>query len=387
MEENKSALHSTYIIDGVQMKLTPAEILDGCLRSNAPGVEPSGDFAQIIDETLDPAPSAARFETARAKEYLEGIRSLPGPHEDCPMEYSDQYTRSRIAEALLDAIWRKGHFRLEDLSLEAEWKWNPGRLGNMAAFYSSTEAAADQIECLGICLSGYTYSETAASSRVTFNVGAAGRDEVEVKDDSEEELLSPSPFGSECPSIGHNRLTPASALPDRESWIIYIPFDSCDFRLGSSLLCKAFGSNGDPYPEVGDADYFIDCYEVVREFVEDGVVIAGTTVGAGGLMAAVAELLPGETEILADISGIMGAYGEKDATRVLFAEIPGVLIQIRDIDYDYVDAELLLQDIAYYPIGHPRPGSGGIMLREGGESGISGILQSLLNSQASEGED
>ena len=202
-----------------------------------------------------------------------------------------------------------------------------------------------------------------------------------------EELLAPSPFGSECPSIGHGRLTPETAAKDPESWLILIPFDSCDFRLGSSLLCKAFGSNGDPYPEIGDADYFMDCYEVVREFVEDKVVIAGQTVGAGGLMAALKKMLPEDTAIQLDISGIMSAYGERDAVRILFSEVPGALIQISDIDYDYVDAELLLQDIAYYPIGHPRTGSGGITLRSGGESGISGILQSLLNSQTSEGED
>lgn len=387
MKEKRSALHSTYIIDGVRMKLTPAEILDGCLRSSGDGRKSSGVFAQILDETLDPAPSAGRFEVARANEYLDSIRDISGTGEDCPMEYSDQYTRSRIEGALIDAIWRKGHFRLEDLSLKAEWKWNPGRLGNMAAFYSSAEAAADQIDSLGICLGGYTYSETAAGSRVTFKVEAAGKGKETVADGSDEELLFPSPFGSECPSIGRSVLTPPTAVPGPESWIILVPFDSCDFRLGSSLLCKAFGSNGDSYPEVGDADYFIDCYEVVREFVEDKVVIAGTTVGAGGLMAALDRMLPEGTEIMMDINGIMGAYGEKDATRVLFSEVPGVLIQIRDIDYDYVDAELLLQDIAYYPIGHPRPGSGGIMLKAGGESGISGILQSLLNSQASEGED
>ena len=117
------------------------------------------------------------------------------------------------------------------------------------------------------------------------------------------------------------------------------------------------------------------------------MVIAGQTVGAGGLMAALKKMLPENTGIQLDISGIMSAYGERDAVRILFSEVPGVLIQISDIDYDYVDAELLLQDIAYYPIGHPRTGSGGITLRSGGESGISGILQSLLNSQTSEGED
>ncbi len=54
-----------------------------------------------------------------------------------------------------------------------------------------------------------------------------------------------------------------------------------------------------------------------------------------------------------DISGIMSAYGEDKKLRILFSEVPGAIIQIKDSDYDYVDAEFLLQDIAYYPIGHP----------------------------------
>ena len=88
-----------------------------------------------------------------------------------------------------------------------------------------------------------------------------------------------------------------------------------------------------------------------------------------------------------DISGIMNAYDEDKSVRILFSEIPGALIQIKDIDYDYADAEFLLQDIAYYPIGHPVPGSGSIKVKSGRGGGISDILQSLLNSQASEGED
>ena len=88
-----------------------------------------------------------------------------------------------------------------------------------------------------------------------------------------------------------------------------------------------------------------------------------------------------------DVSGIMNAYDEDDSIRVLFSEVPGALIQIKDIDYDYVDAEFLLQDIAYYPIGHPVPRSRGIKVKTGRGGGISDILQSLLSSQASEGED
>ena len=83
---------------------------------------------------------------------------------------------------------------------------------------------------------------------------------------------------------------------------------------------------------------------------------------------------------------IREAYGELPV-RILFAEVPGVLIEIRDMDFDYVDAELILQDIAYFPLGHPIPGTDGIAVNYDSKSGVAGILQSLLTSQASEGED
>ena len=132
-----------------------------------------------------------------------------------------------------------------------------------------------------------------------------------------------------------------------------------------------------------DPDYFIDCFEVVRELVEDGIVLSGATVGDGGLMTALGNLC-GEMGIAADVSGLMKAYGEDDLVRILFSEVPGALIEIRDYDFDYIDAELLLQDVAYYPLGRPDR-RGRIMVSDTG--GISGILGSLLSEGAVEGED
>ena len=50
--------------------------------------------------------------------------------------------------------------------------------------------------------------------------------------------------------------------------------------------------------------------------------------------------------------------------RILFSEVPGVIFQINDSDYDYLDAELLLQDVMYFPLGHPvrRKGKVGAIL-------------------------
>ena len=87
-----------------------------------------------------------------------------------------------------------------------------------------------------------------------------------------------------------------------------------------------------------------------------------------------------------DISGIMTSYQESDPAKVLFGETPGVILQIHSNDYDYLDSQLILQDVAYYPLGHPSGSEAGVTFKESGKSNVADILASLLV-QASEGED
>ena len=385
MKEKTSALHSKYIIDGVSRRLTPAEMLDDCLASAEvkPNTE-SGEFEPVVDESTDPSPSMKKFQNQNVQGYLATVVSLLDEPRPFPAAYADPYTRGRIAKALLDAVWLNGHFKLGDLTIAAKWRWNCKPLGNMAAFYSSAEATADYINNLGICLSGYSFTESGRVCQTSFKVGAC--EKAESPDEDDIFLPEDAPFGSEHPVLGRRRAVPDKLVADPDSWIIYVPFDTCDFRLGGSLLCDALGQNGDNFPEIGDADYFIDCYEVIREFIEDRIAVSAATVCDGGLLTALKLMCSGDVGADIDISGIMSAYGEDKKLRILFSEVPGAIIQIKDSDYDYVDAEFLLQDIAYYPIGHPVTGTGEVNVKAGG-SGIANILQSLLGSQTSEGED
>lgn len=391
MKEKTSALHSEYIIDGIPRRFTPADILNGCLEQEEN--DASGkyeEFEPIVDESTDPSPASGRFEVKDVQDYLSKVSELVSTPRNCPSAFPEGFTKSRIAKALLDTMWMKGHFRLSDLTLTARWRWNPDPIGSMAAFYSSVEAAADYIDSLGICLNSYSFTESERVCQVAFKVAATDKPEDpddEIDPEDEIDLPGNAPFGSPHPVIGRRRAVPDKLVPDPESWLIFIPFDSCDFRLGDSLLCRTLGQTGDTPPEIGDGDYFIDCFEIVREFVEDKVVLSGMTVGDGGLLPALKAMCPEGLGAGVDVSGIMNAYDEDNSIRVLFSEVPGALIQIKDIDYDYVDAEFLLQDIAYYPIGHPDLRSRGIKVKTGRGGGISDILQSLLSSQALEGED
>jgi hypothetical protein len=373
MTELDNILYGQYIIDGVQMPLSPARMLRECTLE--PPLEPDGAPETLADEHLDPTPGSYELREADVERYAAAIAELK---RSLPLPFAGSFTAGKVAQALIDAIWMSGHFRLGDLTLRADWKWNGKTIGNLAAFYSSVESACNYIDALGVKISRYSLVKGAPS--VCFKASTiAEEDEV----DEEESLFRELPYRTANPRISRRRKCASTLLPEPTDWLLFIPFDTCDFRLGGSALSEALGASSSTAADVIDADYFIDCYEVVRELVEDGVVKAGATVADGGIMMALKALTSAGTGARISVDDVCKAYAEPLPVRVLFAEVPGVVLQIADIDYDYVDAELLLQDVAYFPIGHPTPGTPGVQIAP--KASIPGILESLLNTL--EGED
>lgn len=375
MAEKASALHSVYVIDGVQEEYTPAQLLDAV--TEAEGRHPfAGPAAQrVVDESLDPVFGGEVPGPECIEDCLAGIRDV---RKLVPAVGADNYTRVRVASTLIDAIWRTGRFRLGDLRLDATWRWDASGVGSRAAFYQSVRAAADYVDALGLKFSAYRYVRTAGPSELVMRPRIA-RDA-----DEEDYSFVSEPFRSVHPAIGSRRNCSAVLAPDPQSWVVYIPFDTADYRLGGSLLAQKLGLGGGPIPQITDADYFLDCYEVVRELVEDGILLSGATVGEGGLLKAL-RLMADGCGMQVDVSDIMRAYQEESPVRILFSEIPGVVVQIHDADFDYLDAELLLQDVAFFPLGHPDPQMDDIQVKASAKSGIQTILESLM--QNAEGED
>ena len=364
-------LYSKYIIDGVQQALSPARMLRECCAQ--PPEEPDGDPETLADELMDPSPDQYTFKEEAIQEYAAAIDK-----HVLPLPFAGPYTAGKIAQALIDAIWMNGHFRLGDLSLKADWKWTRKEMGQAAAFYQSVESACDYLDALGVKIS--RYSLTGGQPAVSFKATTVAEEDAV---DEEESLLRELPYRTANPRISRKRKAPATLVPEASDWLLFIPFDTCDFRLGGSALAQAVGASPSTPADVGDADYFIDCYEVVRELVEDGIVKAGATVGDGGLLTTLRGMCQDGTGADICIRDICKAYGSELPVRILFAEVPGVVLQIADIDYDYVDAELILQDVVYFPIGHPVPGRPIVTLSD--KTDLPDILESLLNTL--EGED
>lgn len=355
-------LTANYIIDGVPMGITPALMLSECTIS--PPSWPGAPAASIVDEQMDPSPETYRFLDAQIPAYERALKDFTPAF---PLPFAQSATIAAAASALIELIWQGGHFHLEDLCLKPQWRWDDTRVGHPAAFYNSVEAACAYADALGIKFS--TYRVLRGEPSLQFKA-----------------LLSPeaglSPETDLAPCIFRRRKCPALIQPRQEDWLLYIPFDPCDFRLGGSALVQALGESASVAPDLGDAQYMKDCYEVVRELVEDGIVKAGITVGEEGLLKALRNFCSAGTGADISLTDVCKAYGESLQTRILFSQVPGVIIQIADMDFDYVDAELLLQDVAYFPIGHPGT-SEAVNISDKG--GIPSILESLLSSL--EGED
>ena len=380
MKENESALFSRYIIDGIQQDATPYEILSECLAGQDEEPAAYDEYADIIDESMDPPVTSFTYRTEENEAYMIQVADFEG-ERPFRLLYPETFTKQRIAGALIERIWNKGHYKLGNLRLWAEWEWNSRPLGNMAAFYNSIQAASEYIYDLGCRLEDWSYDGCDEES--SFRVGAWLPEGAESNEETD--IFKASPYESRHPWIEDERCCLEHMIPDTESRLIYIPFETAQFKLGGSLLAELNGHNGGTGPYIHDPDYFIDCYEVVRELVEDDVIMAGRTVLDGGLAKALHEMC-GDHGINVNISGIISSYMEEDTTRILFSEIPGIIIQVNESDMDYLDSQLLLQDIAYYPLGKPSTSFKGVRISRNVDATVAGILASLMD-MASEGED
>ena len=388
MKENESAIYSRYVIDGILSEATPAELLNECLEFPFEDDFQIGEFKDIVDESIEPPLSSSTYDISKTKELLEMTAAGVGTERSFRMLYPDHFTRLQIAQALISRIWSKGHFRLGDLRLWAQWDWNTRPVGNMAAFYSSTSEASDYIYGLGVRLSDYIFIESDETSSARFYAWLPEEETFEGEEFTEEPqhpALFKAPYESSHPWISEERQCPRNMVCDKDSQLIFIPFDTCTFKLGGSLLDELSGRAGGMAPNIKDPDYFIDCYEVVRELVEDGVVMAGMSVGDGGLLTA-ARIMAQDCGLDLEIGGLMSSYQEEDRMKILFGEIPGVLLQVSDYEYDYLDSQLTLQDVAYYPVGRPTDTHSEIEVIQSSKDGVANILASLL-AQATEGED
>ncbi|MDF1575971.1 MAG: phosphoribosylformylglycinamidine synthase [Bacteroidales bacterium] len=213
-----------------------------------------------------------------------------------------------IAEALTNIVWAPMPDRIRSISLSANWMWPCKNEGEDARLYHAARAASDFAIALGINIPTgkdslsmtQKYGKQLVYAPGTVIISAAG----EVSD--------------------IRKIVEPVLRPDPESRLIYVDLSKDDFKLGGSSFAQYKNRLGRATPTVTDPDYFVKVFNLLQDLIEEGRILAGHDVSAGGLITTLLELCYSSTTggLEVDITGIPG-----ETTQVLFSEKPAVVIQ------------------------------------------------------------
>ncbi len=217
-----------------------------------------------------------------------------------------------IAEALTNIVWAPLADGLDSVSLSANWMWPCKNPGEDARLYRAVEACSNFACSLGINI-------------------PTGKDSLSMTQKyGEKKVFSPGTViisaGAEVADV--KRIVTPDLKNVPESTVYYIDFSFDHHKLGGSVLAQVLGRIGDEVPTVRDTEYFKDAFDTIQELINKGLVLAGHDISEGGMITALLEMCFPNTQggLRVDLDGI----AEQSLTNILFAENPGVLIQVQD---------------------------------------------------------
>lgn len=244
-----------------------------------------------------------------------------------------------VAESLTNLVWAPLAHGLGGVSLSANWMWPcRSQTGEDARLYQAVEALSDFCCAIGV------------------NV-PTGKDSLSMTQqypDGQKVIAPGTVIVSSGGEVSDVRGVVSPVLVnDKDSTLYYIDFSFDEQRLGGSAFAQSLGRVGDDVPTVKSAEYFVDAFCAVQELVHRGWLLAGHDVSAGGLITTLLEMTFANRHGGLHID--LHELGTADVVCNLFAENPGVVIQVSDERKKELHEWLESQGVAYAEIGHPVP--------------------------------
>ena len=249
-----------------------------------------------------------------------------------------------VAEALTNIVWAPLADGMDSLSLSANWMW-PCRSqeGEDARLYAGVKALSDF--CCDLHINVPTGKDSLSLTQQYPNG---------------EKIISPGTVivsaGGEVSDI--RQVVSPVVKNDKHASLYHIDFSFDEQRLGGSAFAQSLGKVGDDVPTVKNAEYFADAFMAVQQMIEKGWIMAGHDISAGGLITTLLEMCfanqKGGMHInLHDITSPTPAQGgEPDVVKALFAENPGVVIQVSDDHKQEFKEFMEEQGVGFAKIGY-----------------------------------
>ena len=253
-----------------------------------------------------------------------------------------------VAEALTNIVWAPLADSMESLSLSANWMWPcRSQKGEDARLYQAVEALSDF--CCALHINVPTGKDSLSLSQQYPNG---------------DKIISPGTVivsaGGEVSDV--RKVVSPVMVNDKNSSLYHIDFSFDTQRLGGSAFAQSLGKVGDDVPTVANAEYFADCFEAVQELINRGWIMAGHDISAGGLITTLLEMTFANTHGGMHVN--LHDIADDDIVKLLFAENPGVVIQVSDEHKQELRAFLEDAGIGYAKIGYPTPDSRTIVIKK-----------------------
>ncbi|MEI8272854.1 MAG: phosphoribosylformylglycinamidine synthase, partial [Paludibacter sp.] len=217
-----------------------------------------------------------------------------------------------VAEALTNIVWSPLTDGLDSVSLSANWMWPCNNPGEDARLYKAVEACSDFCCSLGINI-------------------PTGKDSLSMTQKyGNDKVFSPGTViisaGAEVSDV--KKTVSPVLVNDEKTAVYYVDFSFDKHKLGGSVLAQTLNKIGDEVPTVQDAEYFKAAFDSIQELIGKGLILAGHDISEGVLITALLEMCFGNANGGLNVN--LDYIAENSLVTMLFAENPGVLIQVKD---------------------------------------------------------
>ena len=242
-----------------------------------------------------------------------------------------------VAESLTNLVWAPLADGLDSVSLSANWMWPcRSQKGEDARLYKGVQALSDF--CCALQVNVPTGKDSLSMTQ---------------KYPDGSKIVSPGTVivssGGEVSDV--RKVVSPVLVNDNDTTLLHIDFSFDTLKLGGSAFAQTLGKVGSDVPTVQNPEYFRDAFLAVQDLVNEELILAGHDISAGGLITTLLEMTFANTE--GGIEANLNKINEKDPVKVLFAENPGVVIQVKNADKNNIEKMLDNAGVGFMEIGHP----------------------------------
>lgn len=242
-----------------------------------------------------------------------------------------------VAESLTNIVWAPLSEGLDSVSLSANWMWPcRSQKGEDARLYEGVQALSDF--CCALQINVPTGKDSLSLSQQYPNG---------------EKIISPGTVivsaGGEVSDV--RKVVSPVVQNNPKTSLYHIDFSFDDLRLGGSAFAQTLKKVGSDVPTVKNPEYFRDAFNAVQQLVEKGLILAGHDISAGGLITCLLEMCFANTEGGLEID--LDNFKCDDLIKVLFAENPGVVVQVSNANKAAFKKVLDEAGVAYVKLGQP----------------------------------